>query len=537
MFPKSRNEVNVWEERKPKIRVMTCLLVAMIFVMSVAPVTAYSIGLSKTTDKDTYCVGEAINYTLQVTNPDAVNCTLNVSDTYPNGTVEILDSSLFLEPGTNKTYQRSYVVQVVDVEPDKTVKNILNVEGTNAIDEVFSADVTKSSEIRSPLIAIIKTASLDGMCPGSDPLTAYINDTVTYCFTVFNNGDVNMTDITVTDDEHGAIPLTKTSLVPGGYTSGTKIYVVTDLDMPSITNNATVNATAEDSGLEVTNYDTCTVHVTTLDGFRVEKTASPTEGVNGTEINFTITVYNLRDDALSPVYINDSLPPELVFVSATDGGVHSSPWVNWSISTLAASSSKTVYLVARINVTNNTLGTLTNHVNVTGNLTGGIITNATTADVRAYTTAPYIVSVVQSSDDPVEGEDVNITAHVIDDLGVATVNLTYINHSNYVTTVSMIFLSGTIFDGYWNVTIPGQPAGESLYITVTACDVAGSCTTTAPHIKHWSRDLSKLCPWNASRVFPVFPRYSTTPRPTTRTPAPPWYPHYPGNPLCRGVWG
>ncbi len=248
-------------------------------------------------------------------------------------------------------------------------------------------------------------------------------------------------------------------------------------------------------------------------------------------------MYNLRDDALSPVYINDSLPPELFFVSATDGGVHSSPWVNWSISTLAASSSKTVYLVARINVTNSTLGTLTNNVTVTGNSTGGTITNATTADVRAYSTAPYIVSVVQSSDSPVEGEDVNITAHVIDDLGVATVNLTYINHTNYATTVSMIFLSGTIFDGYWNVTIPGQPAGESLYITVTACDVAGSCTTTAPHIKHWSRDLSKLCPWNASRVFPVFPRYSTTPRPTTRTPAPPWYPHYPGNPLCRGVWG
>ncbi|NQE46333.1 hypothetical protein C5S31_09965 [ANME-1 cluster archaeon GoMg2] len=537
MFPKLKNEVNVWEERKPKIRVITCLLVAMIFVMSVAPVTAYSIGLSKTTDKDTYCVGEAINYTLRVTNPDTVNCTLNVSDTYPNGTVEILDSSLFLEPGTNKTYQRSYMVQVVDVEPDKTVKNILNVEGTNAVGEVFSASVTKSSEIRSPLIAIMKTASLDGICPGSDPLTAYINDTVTYCFTVINNGDVNMTDITVTDDKLGPITLTETSLLPGGYTSGTKTYAVTDSDKPSITNNATVNATAEDTGLEVTDYDTCTVYVTTLDGFRVEKTASPTEGVNGTEINFTITVYNLRDAALSPVYINDSLPPELVFVSATDGGVHSSPWVNWSISTLAASSSKTVYLVARINVTNSTLGTLTNNVTVTGNSTGGIITNATTADVMAYSTAPYIVSVVQSSDSPVEGEDVNITAHVIDDLGVATVNLTYINHTNDATTVSMIFLSGTIFDGYWNVTIPGQPAGESLYITVTACDVAGSCTTTAPHIKHWSRDLSKLCPWNASRVFPVFPRYSTTPRPTTRTPAPPWYPHYPGNPLCRGVWG
>lgn len=534
MTVKSENNV-IWKKGKAKIRIVPYFLVAIVFVALVASADAYSIGLSKTTDKDTYGVGDTIFYTLQVANTDTVyNCTLNVTDTYPNGTVEVLDSNLFLEPETNETYQRSYVVQAADVGLDKKVRNVLKVEGANANSEEIRAEAPKSSSIHSPLIAIMKTASLDGSCPGSDTLTAHIGDNVTYCFTVINNGDVNVTNISVTDDPLGTITLTKTSLVPNELITGTLTYVVNNSDIPSITNNATVTASTEGGALEVTDYDTCTVSVTALDGIRVEKTASPAEGVNGTEINFTITVYNLQDDVLSPVYINDSLPQELVFVSATDGGKNNSLWVNWTINSLAASSAKTVYLVARINVTDSSLGTLTNHVNVTGNSTGGIITNETTADVRAYTTAPTIISMVQSSDYPIEGENVTITAHVTDDLGVASVNLTYVNRSNYEMTVSMNFISGTIFDGYWNATIPGQPAFETLTIYVTACDVTGNCTSTLPHLKHWSKDLSSICPWgNKSRIYPALPRYIPgLPNNGARTPAPVWYP-YSRSTLCR----
>ncbi|KAF5437006.1 hypothetical protein C5S35_06145, partial [Candidatus Methanophagaceae archaeon] len=226
MTVKSENNV-IRKKEKTKIRIVPYFLVAILFVALVASADAYSIGLSKTTDKDTYSVGETITYTLQVANTDTVyNCTLNVTDTYPNGTVEILDSSLLLEPETNETYQRSYVVQAADVGLDKKVRNVLKVEGVNANNEEIRAEAPKNSSILSPLIAIMKTASLDGSCPGSDPLTAHIGDTVTYCFTVINNGDVNMTNINVTDDTHGAITLTKTSLEPSESITGTLTYVV-----------------------------------------------------------------------------------------------------------------------------------------------------------------------------------------------------------------------------------------------------------------------------------------------------------------------
>jgi len=115
---------------------------------------------------------------------------------------------------------------------------------------------------------------------------------------------------------------------------------------------------------------------------------------------------------LGPVYINDSLPQGLDFLDATNGGQNSGQWVNWSINTLSASESTTVYLVARLHVNESQLGVLVNHVNVTGMLpAGGTVSNETEASVSAYTTPPVVESFTQSSDSPVEGDDNNRTCH------------------------------------------------------------------------------------------------------------------------------
>jgi uncharacterized repeat protein (TIGR01451 family) len=94
-------------------------------------------------------------------------------------------------------------------------------------------------------------------------------------------------------------------------------------------------------------------------------------------------------------------------------------------------------------------------------------------------TIPVIVSVEQSSDKPCAGEDVVITAHVTDDTGVISVNLTY-----NLTTVAMNLTSGTAQDGYWEATIPGQPVGTILTLYVTATDGEHTVSST-PHDKTW----------------------------------------------------
>ena len=67
---------------------------------------------------------------------------------------------------------------------------------------------------------------------------------------------------------------------------------------------------------------------------------------------------------------------------------------------------------------------------------------------------PLIGSVTQSVDFPGQGEDVTITAHVTDNIGVDSVTLTY-----DTTIVPMTLDTGNDKDGYWKATIPGQPAG------------------------------------------------------------------------------
>ncbi len=515
-----------------------CLLLVFLFFAVITPIPASAgwIELNITTEADVYSVGETITYTLSVSNSDSVGYTLNVTNTYPDGTEELLDTNLYLPPGENETYTRYYVVQATDVGADKMVKNTLAINGTNDMGDEIIAKITKRTRILTPAIAIIKTASLDGTCPGYHSLNAQIGDTVTYCFNVINTGDVELSGIEVTDAIYGQIELRKNTLMPDESTSGKMTYVITDSDQPVITNIANVSGIT-DEGVVVSDDDNCVVTVSTSTEtmLSVIKDAEPSEGVNGTVINFTIMVYNSGVANLSPVYINDSLPLGLEFVSATDGGENNGQWVNWSLGELAPAESRTVYLNARLNVNASQLGMLINHVNVSGEQEdGSTVTSDAEASVRAYTTPPDVVDFIQSSDSPVADENVTITAHVTDDMGVQSVNLTYINVSNHVTTVKMTRDSGTILDGYWSATIPGQPAGTVLTIYITACDITGNCTTTLPHMKHWSEDLTKLCPLpGADRKYPALPR-STTPHTRTETL---WYPHYPGNnPLCTGIW-
>jgi hypothetical protein len=83
-----------------------------------------------------------------------------------------------------------------------------------------------------------------------------------------------------------------------------------------------------------------------------------------------------------------------------------------------------------------------------------------------------------------QGEDVTITAHVTDIVGVSSVRLIY-DTAELVMTLD----SGDEKDGYWNATIPGQPACTTLTIYVTACNTARNCVSSEPHEKHW-RDCS-----------------------------------------------
>ncbi|MGB2840896.1 MAG: PKD domain-containing protein [Halobacteriota archaeon] len=115
----------------------------------VKPLVNYDLGKETIPAGKEYNISERINYTIRVGNPAEAqtNFTVSVTDEYPNGTVEVLNAALTLEPGENETYNRSYVVDIADIQPDDRVWNKISIAGKTGLDEPFIANATKASNV------------------------------------------------------------------------------------------------------------------------------------------------------------------------------------------------------------------------------------------------------------------------------------------------------------------------------------------------------------------------------------------------------
>ena len=285
-----------------------------------------------------------------------------------------------LEPGKSESFKPTYTVTEADICND-----ITNTATTNGTDPCGGAVGPESASVSVPTtynadLSIVKTASLTGSCPGSDPLAVDIGDTVTYCFNVTNTGDVNLTGVTVVDDIYGPVPLAKRTLEPLEYVVAMLTHVVVESDAPSVTNTA--NATGTDPlGGTVTDTDNCTVNVMIDPEIYVNKTAHPAEGTVGTDITFTINVANTGDCTLNPVKVIDELQQGLSYVSSDPpADTHNGILIWNNVGPLAPEESTIITVVAHIDT--EAAGVLNNSVTATGtNPVGELVTDNDTAQV------------------------------------------------------------------------------------------------------------------------------------------------------------
>jgi uncharacterized repeat protein (TIGR01451 family) len=200
-----------------------------------------------------FCVGNTIHYTLEVENPldSKRNLTLNVYDTYPNGTTEQLEANLFLAVGDKKTYNRSYVVEAGDV--GKRIRNRLLANGTDETGALVSFSMNMYSLILDPKISITKVASPTSGAPCTN---------VNFTITVNNTGDCTLDLVTVVDTLPSGMSYVSDN--SGGNVSGqeitwnlgsmgpgpTTILLVAHIDVGAagtLTNNVTATGTPKDS--------------------------------------------------------------------------------------------------------------------------------------------------------------------------------------------------------------------------------------------------------------------------------------------------
>jgi uncharacterized repeat protein (TIGR01451 family) len=304
--------------------------------------TASTNGMCPGSDPLTVHIGDTVTYCFNVTNTGDINLTeVTVNDDI-YGPVTL--PTAILTPGEST---EGTIMHIVVGSDAPLVTNIATATGTDPYGgTVTDTDPCTINVAIAPDIKVIKTASLTGSCPGSDPLAVNVSDTVTYCFNVTNTGDVTLINVTVVDDIYGPVTLLNTTLAPGESTEGTVTHTVVESDAPSVTNTA--NATGTDPlGGTVNDTDDCTIIVKIHPDVELEKSGSPAIVAPGGNVTYTINYKNTGTVPLHDVVITENYPNGVTFISASpapDAGTNNV----WTIGTLLPGESGTIVIEVKV---------------------------------------------------------------------------------------------------------------------------------------------------------------------------------------------
>ena len=270
-----------------------------------------SIDVEKIVDPDDepYALGDTIEFKITVTNDGNVDLhNVTVTDELPNlvgfnGTIGLLTV------GAIRVLTPSYVVTQDDIETG-SVTNVVSAAGWYVETEVSDTDeVEVDIDDVNPSIDIEKTVD-----PNEEPYEA--GDTIEFKITVTNDGNVDLEDVTVTDELPGLSGLNGNIglLTIGAIKVLTPTYVVTEADVlaESIINIATAAGWYYDEGeIKVTDTDDVTVDTTAtlVPGISITKTVDPDNSpyAAGDIVTFKIVIENIGDLPLSDVMVDDSI--------------------------------------------------------------------------------------------------------------------------------------------------------------------------------------------------------------------------------------
>jgi len=193
--------------------IVVTLAVLVSMLGTAVPVMASEITLAKNTDPispNIYRIGDTINYVLTVSNPvtnTATNTLDVVQDILPDGTTVTLATNVVQEPGDSNTYYLDYVVDVADLQfiaGAWMVVNTLKIGGTDSLGDIINATTGKSSVVIQPAIDLEKYVNGEDADTPTGP-SIVVGAPVLWEYIVTNTGDVDLTNVEVTDDILGLI--------------------------------------------------------------------------------------------------------------------------------------------------------------------------------------------------------------------------------------------------------------------------------------------------------------------------------------------
>ncbi|MFP5219123.1 MAG: hypothetical protein ACLGIG_05210, partial [Actinomycetes bacterium] len=276
-----------------------------------------SIAVDKSADPDSeLLLDDDVLYTVTVENTGNVDLT-DVTVTDPLCTPVYVsgdDGDDVLQVDETWTYECTYEISQDDVDAG-SVSNTADGSAYYGDTEVTDDGTAVVTTLQEPSIAVDKTAD-----PDADLV---VGDDVLYTVTVENDGNVTLSDVTVTDPLCTPVYLSGDDgdelLQVDEVWTYTCTYAITqaDVDAGSVTNTADGSAFFGDT--EVTDDGTAVVTTLQNPAIAVDKTASPDEDLELDDaVLYTVTVENSGDVTLSDVTVTDPLCTP-VYLSGDDG--------------------------------------------------------------------------------------------------------------------------------------------------------------------------------------------------------------------------
>ncbi|TMM30338.1 DUF11 domain-containing protein [Polaribacter aestuariivivens] len=341
------------------------ILSASINVTSVDLVTTKSVNIQNPDE------GQTIEYTIKVVNNGPSNAT-NVSliDKLPSGVTYLSDNTSGAYNATTGVWTIGTLANastkilklraIVDAgQGGNTITNTTTAAIGDESDSVTTTDVLSSTIIVSSADLITKksvtTSSNDG--------TSFEGEEVTYTISVFNNGNSDATDVSLTDILPVGVTYVTHTTTNGIYNNGSGHWIIGNiLNQETVTLNIKATVNSGQAGNTITNTTTkaigdqsdptdagnelsATLIIDNLSDIVLTKVVdNPTPNI-GDVITYTITATNNGPALVTNLNVTDALPAGLTYGVVTPSqGTWTLP--NWQVSSLAVGSSATLTVKA-----------------------------------------------------------------------------------------------------------------------------------------------------------------------------------------------
>jgi len=417
-------------------------------------VSGPGLSLVKTNITQSYnAVGNTVTYSYTVTNSGDVTISAPIMITDDHFPVPIICTSADLAIGESATCTANYVVTASDITAG-LITNTAYASGD-------ASGVTVTSNESS---ATVYYASLKLVKSTSTVSFHNAGNTITYTYTLINNGNITLYAPYVVYDDHFGTKLTCTSTAPlpvGGATTCTRTYTVVAAD---VTNRFVTNiayATAADSGANTITSNTASVTVYKVDAPLITKAFAVDQIIAGatTTLTFTITNPTANVVPLTGVAFTDNLPAGMsvvtpILTSQCGGTValsNSNTTIRLTGGSILANSSCTV----TVDVTVNAGGTYVNTTGTVSSTNGG---TGLTATDTLLAVAPPLISKAFS---PI----------TINDGGISTLTFTITNPS-----VNPIALTGVAFSDNFPT---GLKVADPANVDLSGCGTGAVFTASA----------------------------------------------------------